>query len=342
MAFVSGRSFAQPAEPPRAAAATTPDGAKKPETKGQLTVAVLDFGAETADSAALGKQVAEIVIDKLGQVDGLRLVDRSSFAETLKEQDLNLTGLIRPKDATKFGRIVGAKLLVTGKAFALDDQLFITAKIIGTETTLVEGVLVKGEKGADFLKLADQLGDKLAVRLREAGPKLVAGDEDEDDPLPALKEKLAKLRKPVLFVRVAEQHLAPRQAAAAAPPVGGDPAAETELRKWLRAGGFTIIDGGEREQIEGGVEVVVSGDAFSEFAARIGNLVSCSARVELKLSDRKTGAVLFVDRETTRAADLSENIAGKSALEQAGRALAVRLLQHFADTLKPAEAPKPQ
>ncbi len=54
---------------------------------------------------------------------------------------------------------------------------------------------------------------------------------------------------------------------------------------------------------------------------------------------RKDGKVVLTDRATTRAADLSENIAGKKALQCGGRAMAIRLLQHFADTL-PEQKPK--
>jgi hypothetical protein len=266
----------------------------------------------------------------------LTLVDRPSLARVVQELALNEGGVVNPEQATKLGGLVGAKLLVSGKAFVIGEQTFITAKIVGTETTLVDGVLVKGEK-LDLL--IDELAKKLGARLLDKGPKLIAADDDgvATDPFPALKEKLARLRRPVLAVRVDERHVGGQGAGV------NDPAVETELRRMLLGAGFTVIDGGERQQVEGGVEVIVGGEAFSEFAARIGNLTSCSARVELKVTERKTGEVLFSGRETTRAAALSENIAAKNALEKAGRALGVRLVQHFADTLKPAEAPpKPQ
>jgi hypothetical protein len=332
--FATAQSPDRPPPNAAAAGAAAPASEKKGPTKA-LTVAVLDFTSDPADGPELGKDLADLVSGSLTGADGLTLVDRSSLARILQEHELSRTGLVEPSQTTKVGRLIGAKLLVTGKVFTIDGQIFVAAKIIGTETTQVDVVLLKGEKGAGFAKLAEQLGEKVGVRLREVGPKLVAGDEPvEVDPLPSLKEKLAKLRRPVLTVRVGERHID-----AARPAAAGDPAVETELRRTLQAAAFTVIDGTERELIEGGVEVLVGGDAFSEFAARIGNLVSCSARVELKVTDRKTGAVLFSDRETARAADLSENVAAKAALEKAGRALGVRLLQHFAETLKPADAP---
>ena len=110
--------------------------------------------------------------------------------------------------------------------------------------------------------------------------------------------------------------------------------AENELTNF--ADGWTANDVNSWPRGLAKVDVLIAGEAFSEFAARIGNIVSCSARAEINLVSRKDGKIVLADRVTTRAADLSENIAGKKALQNAGRALAIRLLEHFADTL-PAE-----
>jgi hypothetical protein len=126
-----------------------------------------------------------------------------------------------------------------------------------------------------------------------------------------------------------------------------DPAVETEVKKLLRDCGFEIVDvennaladwARSANKLDGAhwpkslqnADMVITGEAFSEFAARIGNLVSCLARAEINVISRKDGKIVLADRETTRAVDLAENIAGKKALEKAGRALGVRVLEHFA------------
>jgi hypothetical protein len=48
--------------------------------------------------------------------------------------------------------------------------------------------------------------------------------------------------------------------------------------------------------------------------------------VELKAVDRQTGKVIAVDRQTVLAVDLSEQIAGKAALQAAAADLAERML----------------
>jgi len=300
-----------------------------------LTVAILDFDTNAPGSPDLGKQIGEALTATLTGEDGFTLVDRSSMARTLQENELNLTGLVNTDQATKIGKLVGAKILVTGKVFPLDKQLFFTAKLIGTETSLVEGVLVKGDKDGSLGDLLMQLSDKVAKRLRDAGPKLVAQDDALQDPLPGLKKALAGRKLPKVAVRIAERHVT------LAPTVHIDPAAETEVRMVLRDAGFTVIEGDDKQIADAGVKYLVDGEAFSEFAARIATLVNCTARVELKVTNRKTGEVAVTDRETTRAIDLSENIAGKTALQKAGHQLGIRVLEYFDKTL-PAAAEKKQ
>ena len=59
---------------------------------------------------------------------------------------------------------------------------------------------------------------------------------------------------------------------------------------------------------------------------RHGNLVSVKARVEVKAVDQKSGRIVASDRQTTVAVDLTEQIAAKNALQEAGAQLAERLL----------------
>jgi len=319
-----------------------------------LTVAILDFTASDPATPNLGTEIASALSAMLSGESGVTLVERQAIAQTLREHELNLTGMVNEEQAVKVGKLVGAKIMVTGRAFKLGRDLFITAKLIGTETSLVEGVMVKDAATADMGTMVVTLSEKVAQKVRQAGPKLVAAADDAVDPLPALKKKLADRRKPVLAVIVREQHHAGAQAVTAPLTVtvtrAIDPAVETEVKKVLTECGFTLQDAAQNELTDFArswtatdinswprgldkVEVLVAGEAFSEFAARIGNIVSCTARAEINLVNRSTGKIVLADRVTTRAADLSENIAGKKALQSAGRAMGIRILEHFVETL---------
>jgi TolB-like protein len=320
------RSEDKPATGVAAAKATAP----------KITVAVLDFAASLPGHPELGAEVAETLTATLSGETGFTLVDRSSLARTLQEHELSLTGLVSAEQATKVGKLAGAKILVTGKVFVLDKQIFITAKLMGTETSLVDGILVKGEKDADLGALLIQLSEKLAKRLPDAAPKLVAAEELAIDPVPGLKKKLAGLKLPKLSVNVAERHVQVERAARI------DPAVETEVKMLLVQCGFTVIDGDAKDRAKAGVEVEISGEAFTEFGARIGNLISCTGRVEIKVNRVSNGKVLLADRDNGRSVDISENLAAKTALQKSGRTLAIHILEYFSENLPAADKERKQ
>lgn len=296
------------------------------DASGDLTVAILDFDS-SAGNPDLGKQISEALAATLSGAPGFKLVDRSTLARALQEHELNLTGLVAADQATKIGKLIGARIIITGRVFQLDSQLYLNAKIIGTETSLVSGVLVIGDKDAKTGDLLMKLSDEVAKKLRANGPELVAQPDAGKDPLPELKKAFAGSKLPAVSVQIQERHIA------SGPIARIDPAVETEIRSLFGECGFKVIDGDATQQAEAGVKLIVSGDAFSEFAAKIGNLVSCEARVEIKVTDRKSGEVLFSDSQTTRAVDLAENVAGKAALQKAGRIVGIRILQHLAQTM---------
>jgi hypothetical protein len=117
---------------------------------------------------------------------------------------------------------------------------------------------------------------------------------------------------PAVSVKIGERHFGQ--------PVI-DPAAETELGMIFKECGFTLVDDKSPQK----AEVEITGDAFSALGLRKGNLVSCKARVELKVQKR-TGEILAVDRQTSVAVDITEQTAAKNALQQAAAELAERLI----------------
>ncbi|MCL2710288.1 MAG: hypothetical protein FWE95_05355, partial [Planctomycetaceae bacterium] len=122
-------------------------------------------------------------------------------------------------------------------------------------------------------------------------------------------------RLPTVMINIPEEHLSRRII---------DPAAETEIAVFCTELGFKVLDNklGERNE----ADILIIGEAFSERAVGIGNLISVKARVEVRAVDRRTGEVIAIDRQTTVAVDLAETIAAKNALQQAGAILAERLI----------------
>jgi hypothetical protein len=278
-----------------------------------LTLAVFDFESKDEAVRDLGPKVATLINAQLSADPNLITVERAEIEKVLGEQELGLSGTVSSETAAKVGHLTGAKVLVTGRVFKVEKATLIVAKIIGTETGRVYGEMVRSTPATELTDLAGELGKKIAKTVIEKGSTLVAKVETQEERVQKLAQALRGARFPAVSVKIAERHF------------GGpviDPAAETELSLILQKTGFTLVD----EKSQQKAEVEISGEAFSAYGLRKGNLASCKARVELKALERATGKVLAVDRQTSVAVDIAEQAAAKTALQTATAEVAERLL----------------
>jgi hypothetical protein len=228
---------------------------------------------------------------------------------------LNLSGVVDPKQANVVGQLTGAQIIITGSVFQIDKNVYVVAKVIGAETSRVIGASVHGPLSDTLDELTAQLANKVIGGIKANGASLVARRVSEVDRIATIKAALGDAKPPVVFITITEQHVGPAVI---------DPAAETELSMLCTETGFTVID--PNEGSEKHAQYLIQGEGLSEYAARHGNLISVKGRVEVKVIERATGKVVAVDRQTRMAVDLSEQLAGKQALEQATAAIAERLL----------------
>lgn len=328
-------AVAEPAAPAAAAAPTT------------VPVAILPFQDRGGDAglprvagapAGDGGKVTDLLFAELVTEPALVLIEREDLRKLLDEQELGLSGLANPVEAARVGQLTGAKMLVTGSVVRADNSLYLVAKIIGTETSRVLGASVKGTARDDLGKLADGLAAEIVRVVTDRGGELLPKIVTREDRLTQLKQALPVGDRPTVLVEIAERHMGPAVAIAGGPlPVVIDPAAETEMTLFAKEVGFDVIDVNEGKRSN--AAVLVQGEAISEPAVRHGNLVTAKARLEVKAVDQATGKVLAIDRQTTVATDLSEQIAAKTALQEAAAAVAGRLLPKIAG-FKPAETAK--
>ncbi len=279
--------------------------------KDLLSVAVLDFVCGE-DEGSSGKEASNLLTGLLSSEEGIILVERADLETLLGETELSLSGAVSTDDAVALGRMTGAKVLITGRLFASGKQDYVVAKVISTETSRVFGANVKYVQSEGFASGVELLREKVAEILKAQRANLVADVESAEERISRLRKLVDKKNKlPLVFVEIPEEHLS---------RTVPDPAAETEILKTLQDVGFPLTSSIEE------ADIVVHGEAFSEAAGRRANLISCRARVEIKISSKNDKADLRVDRQTSMAIDLSENIAAKSALQNAGSMLAERLV----------------
>ncbi len=262
-----------------------------------------------------GEKVADVLFASLAAKPEIYLVDRGEMQKILDEQSLNLSGMVQSSQATRVGQLTGAKILVTGSVIEVENTIYLVAKIIGTETSEVKGVSVKGRMSDDLAALVEKLAEKVAATIVTEGDKLVPKPPQDADRVASIRKELGNAKRPSVMISVQERHVG---------QVVIDPAAETELNLLAKETDFVVIDpkSGSKKQ----AAVLITGEGFSEYGIRRGELVSVMARLEIKAIDRASGKVLAADRQTTVKVGVSEQIAGKAALQEAAAAIAERLL----------------
>ncbi len=281
-----------------------------------FTVAVFDFESKDEAVRDLGPKVATLINAHLSAESQIITVERAELEKVLGEQEFGLSGNVSSDTAAKVGHLTGAKVLVTGRVFKADKELIIVAKIIGTETSRVYGELVKGGAEGSITDLSSALAKKIAATVTQKGETLLAKVESREKRLAKIKKSLDSTQLPSVSVKIAERHFG--QAVI-------DPAAETELDLILQECGFKLVDDKSPDK----AEIEITGEAFSAFGMRKGNLVSCRSRIELKVRKR-TGEILAVDRQTSVGIDIAEQTAAKTALQNAATELAERVLPTMA------------
>ncbi|HTB83791.1 MAG TPA: CsgG/HfaB family protein [Candidatus Sulfotelmatobacter sp.] len=282
-------------------------------TQDVLTVAIFDFDSRDEAVSDLGPKVATMLNANLSADPDIITVEREELQKALGEQELGLSGTVSSDSAAKVGQLTGAKVLVTGRVFKVENQTMVVAKVIGTETGRVYGAMVQGAPTVSIIDLTTNLAAKVAALIADKGDTLVAKVPTLQERIDRIKKSVTSTNLPVVAVKISEQHYGPHII---------DPAAQTELNLILQQCGFKLADAGSTQK----AEVEISGEAFSAYGMQKGNLFSCKSRIEITVRDVATGNILAVDRQTSVGVDLAEQTAAKTALQNAADELAERII----------------
>ncbi|WP_057830804.1 CsgG/HfaB family protein [Colwellia sp. TT2012] len=277
--------------------------------------AIFNFVEKGRNLNDMGEKISNVIFASLVVDPNITLVDREELDKLIDEATLNLSGMVNSQQANQIGQLTGAKIIVTGTIFEIEDNLMIVTKIIGTETSRVLGASVKGKVDDSIVALAESLSVKIANIIKSNAGTLVAKPTSRSDDLAALKKQVNSTNLPSLTINIKEHHI--NRASI-------DPAAETEMIFYSSEVGFEVFEKNLPEAKK--ADILIIGEGFTEFATRKGNIVGVKARLEVKAIDQKTKKILAVDRQTVLEVDLSEMIAAKKALAKASAMIAARML----------------
>lgn len=250
------------------------------------------------------------------EVEGFAVVKEGNL---LRARELAVSDGLRSAVEQVVGLLVDSRTRVHNYELIEDTILIRSAGYIAgyeiLSTRLVEGTL----------------GVRLRVRVRR---------EELVRDLDHLQLILYRANDPRIMVVIPEEHLR---------RLVPDPAAETEVIRRLVDAGFRLVDqrqvakvrdsevlrqavAGDEEArrrlaAEYNAEILVTGEAFSEFVGNFRGLISCRARVEVRVIRADTGEILAAHAVHESGVDISEAAAGKKALTKAGSSIADYLVE---------------
>lgn len=275
------------------------------------TVAMLPFEARgrQAENDQSGKSVSDLLFVNLLENGIADLVERADLDKALNELNLSAVGLTSPESQLQLGRLIGAKILISGSLFETGGKKYVVAKVIGTETSRVLGCSVNGR--GEYADLAPELAKKVAKVLEKDVDKLLPAKMTERSALDKLSEVKGNDRPVYLSISEDIQVSAP------------DPATEIELKKLLLALGFKVVD----TRSEAAYAIIC--EAVASNAGQYQKFSSASARVEMSIYSGKDNKLLAAGATKETIASATYIIAAKDAITQATLRLAGQLMTHM-------------
>ncbi|TWT92790.1 CsgG/HfaB family protein [Stieleria varia] len=284
------------------------------EPKLPVSAAILPFESR-GDVAEQAAQVTQLLLANLITSESVMLVERQAIDEVFEELKLSKSGAVKASDAVRVGELSGAKLLITGSVLQVNGDLYLIAKVIGTETSRLAGASVKGAENADLGTLVEQLAAEINQVVAQKAESILPKTISVDDWIQQAKKTLKGKKLPSVTVAVTEQHLGQQTF---------DPAAQTEMERLLTELGFNVIASDSAAAIR--ADILIKGEALSQFATSRSDLVSVKCRVETQVTHQADGNVLTSDSETTMSIGLAEQLAAKQGLQDAAQQLVKRLI----------------
>ena len=127
-------------------------------------IAVLDFkiqgsGFKTKD---MGEIVAEWLITALVKEGRFDVIERRLLKKVLGEQKLGATGMSEEESASKLGKLLGVKVIISGSVIRFQDIIEVNARIIDVESaSIITAESVKDTTAIGLEKLVRNMAEKI-------------------------------------------------------------------------------------------------------------------------------------------------------------------------------------
>lgn len=133
-----------------------------------VTLAILDFQntSNLEELNYLEKAIPQLLITNLMVSKKITLIERSQLEKLIEEHQLNQSGVIDEKTATRIGKLSGANHLLLGTIFKSNEQIRIDARILETESgRIIFAEKVITSENIDLIDTIDELGRLILLHL---------------------------------------------------------------------------------------------------------------------------------------------------------------------------------
>ncbi|MBI5047543.1 MAG: hypothetical protein HZB54_01140 [Deltaproteobacteria bacterium] len=127
-------------------------------------IAVMDFQiqGEKFETEDIGKIVAEWLITAFVQEGRFDVIERRLLEKILQEQKLGVSGVIDSESIARLGKVLGAKIVVTGSVMKLRQLMEVNARLINVENgSIMAAEKVKSESAAKLEELVAEMAKKI-------------------------------------------------------------------------------------------------------------------------------------------------------------------------------------
>ena len=134
------------------------------ETK-TIAISYFDNTSSKDEWNHISKGIADMLITDLSNVESIQIVEREKLEEIIQEQNLALTGIIDESKAAQVGKLLGAKLILTGSFLIMGETMRIDARLLDVSTgKVIMAKKIEGKKNS-FFQLEKILVNKLISTL---------------------------------------------------------------------------------------------------------------------------------------------------------------------------------
>lgn len=144
-------------------------------------IAVMDFQVqgEKFETEDIGKIVAEWLITALVQEGRFDVVERRLLEKILQEQKLSVSGVVDSDSIARLGKVLGAKIVVTGSVMKLRQLMEVNTRLINVENgSIIAAEKVKSESATKLEELVTEMAVKIISDFPLEGYVVERGEDN--------------------------------------------------------------------------------------------------------------------------------------------------------------------